>query len=265
MEERRKSIRIRRPLLLRFKDVAGNFRILCISNLSQEGVCFLNPFPFSQGQFVEVSLKLPSRPNEWHECRCEVLESKDITKHQGAFVSGFLTRAKLDSISERTKTFLKDYCDFATKQNEALEHIFEERLGVWAKESEKRGNIRINKLIMAMYAESSETATADWDVTAIRNISTGGALFTAKTMYKKFTHLQLLIKIPLKPFEWIGFSGKVIESKQLKNLADFMIGGTYLTRIEFSSVPVENRALLEEYEEWFVEHLKKMENPGFSE
>jgi len=262
MEERRKSIRIRRPLLFRFKDTAGITRVLSISNLNQEGICVLSPVPFSEGEYIDVSVKLPSRPQEWHECRCKVLESKDITKHAGAFISGFRTRVKFDSIPELTATFLKDYCDFVVKQNEALERIFNERLGVLEKDKEQRGGIRINKAIVAMYAEPSEIGPIDWDITAIRNISTGGALFTAKTEYKRLTNLLLLIKIPLRPFDWIGFSGKVIESKQLKNLDDLDIGGTYLTRIEFSVVPMENRELLEEYVEWFIDHLKKSENPG---
>ena len=259
MEERRKSIRIRRPLLLRFIDKSNKTQLICISNVNQEGISFLSSVLFKEGEYIDASLKLPSQPNEWHECRLKILESKDITKYPGAFVSGFKTRVKFDSISERTITFLKDYCDFAVKQNQALERIFQERLGVLEK-NEKIESIRINKSIVAMYGTSNQTAPADWDITAIRNISIGDAVFTTKQEYKKFIHLQLLLKIPLKPFDWINFTGKVVESSRLKNVSDVLVGGMYLTRIEFTIVPMENRELLEEYVEWFVKNLKKSEN-----
>jgi len=261
-EEKRKSIRIRKSLLFRFKDTERKTHTIYISNINQEGVCFLSPVVFQIGDLIEASLKLPSRPNEWHDCRLKVLESKDVTKYPGAFVSGFRTRAKFDFISERTATFLKDYCDFAVRQNEAFERIYQKRIGVWEKGSEKRGSIRVNKMIVIMYSELSEAADVDWDVTAIRNISTGGAVFTAKREYKRDTHLQLLIKIPLKPFDWIPFTGKVVESRELHNIDNFAVGGTYLTRIEFFAVPMENRELLEEYIEWFVSFANKKENQG---
>ena len=262
MEERRKTFRIRRPLLIKFKDTAGNYNTLCINNVNYEGVCFLSPIPFSEGEIINISLKLPSRPHEWHECTCKVLESKDITKYPGAFVSGFRTRVKFESISEQTLTFLKDYCAFAMKQNQALERLFQKQLGIWEKGKEKRVNTRINKSIVAMYGETNKPGPAQWDITVIRNISIGGAVFTTKTAYKNFAHLQLLMKVPLKPFDWIGFSGKVIESTQLHNLDDFIVGGTYLTRVEFFAIPMENRELLEEYVEWFVAYLKKLEDRG---
>jgi len=258
MEEKRRSIRIMRPLLFRFKDSSGKIHLLSISNLNQEGIGMLSPVPFSEGEYLDVSLKLPSRPEEWHECRCRVLESKDITKYPGAFISGFRTRIKFDSISERTATFLKDYCDFVTKQNQKFDQTFEERIGVWGKEKEQRRTIRIHKSIVVMYSGSYELGPTDWDITAVRNISTSGAIFTTNTAFKKDSDLQLLIKIPLKPFNWIEFNGKVIESKQLKNLDDFSVGGTYLTRIKFFSVPMGNRELLEEYVEWFISYLKKL-------
>jgi len=261
MEEKRKSIRIKRSLIFRTMDASGVAHVYSISNLSQEGICFISPVVFLEGECMEISLKLPTRPNEWHECRCKVLESKDIAKFPGAFVSGFRTRVKFDSISEPTSVFLKEYCDLAAKQNQKLERTFQELLGVWEKDREKRENIRIHKSIVAMYRSLGETDHSDWDITAIRNISTGGVIFTAKTGYKNFTHLELLLKIPLEPFNWINFSGKVVESKQLKNIDDFVIGGTYLTRVEFFSVPVENRELLERYIEWFASQLIKSGNP----
>ncbi|MDD5108148.1 MAG: PilZ domain-containing protein [Candidatus Omnitrophica bacterium] len=119
MEEKRKSIRISKPLLLRLKDAAGKSQILYISNINQEGICFISQVQLPEGGYVEVSLKLPVLPHEWLDCRCKVLESKDITKFPGAFISGFRNRVKFDSISEQTMIFIKDYCDFAVKQNRA--------------------------------------------------------------------------------------------------------------------------------------------------
>ena len=263
MEEKRKSIRIKRSLIFRAKDIAGVSRVYSISNLNQEGICFISPDAFPEGESIEVSLKLPTRPNEWHQCRCKVLESKDITKFPGAFVSGWRTRVKFESVAESTAVFLKEYCDLAVKQNQKLERTFQELLGAWEKEKEKRTNIRIHKSIVAMYKSVGETDSSDWDITTIRNISTGGVIFTAKIGYRNFAHLELLLKIPLEPFNWVTFSGKVVESKRLKNLEDFEIGGTYLTRLEFFSVPVENRELLERYIDWFAVQLNKPVNPGF--
>ncbi|MDO8488990.1 MAG: PilZ domain-containing protein [Candidatus Omnitrophota bacterium] len=257
MEEKRKSIRISKPLLLKLKDVAGKSQILYISNINQDGICFISHVQLPEGEYVEVSLKLPIRPHEWLDCRCKVLESKDITKLPGAFISGFRNRVKFDSIPEQTATSIKDYCDFAAKQNQKLERTFEELLGVYEQGKEQRSGIRVHKPIVAMYKVLDESDFTDWDITAVRNISTSGAVVMTKIVYKQSTNLQLLLKIPLKPLDWIKFSGKVIESKQLKNPGDLMVGGMYLTRIEFFSVPVENRELLEEYIKWFVSHSKQ--------
>ena len=117
MEEKRQAVRIRRPLIIKAKNIDGIFRVFSLSNISEKGVCFISPTSFPAGETIDVALKLPVHPTEWHECRCMVLESKDITKFPGAFVSGFRTRLRFDFLPELTAGYLKDYCDFAIKQN----------------------------------------------------------------------------------------------------------------------------------------------------
>jgi len=262
MEEKRISFRIRRPLLLRLVDLSGAQHTFNITDINEGGVRFLSPVPFTEGESVSLQLKLPTHLPEWHEFEAKVLESKDITKYPGAFVSGFRTRLKFESVPSQTAVFLKEYCSFAIKQIQALERTYKSQLGILDKEAEKRGNVRINKSLVAMYSKLDDSTLAEWDITAIRNISTGGALFTAKSLYKNFTHLQLLIKIPSRPFDWLDLNAKVIEAKKLTNTDDLLVGGTFLTRVEFFSVPLEKREPLEEYIEWHINQIKKTANPG---
>jgi len=262
MEEKRKSFRIRKPLLVKFRHSSGKQYTICITDINENGVRFLSTALFAGGDSLSLSLKLPNNPNQWQECKGEVLESKDITKYPGAFVSGFQTRIKFTSVPENTAKFLKEYCDFALRQDQALERIVEQQLRTCNKDSDKRSGVRINKFLVAMYSELTELMSGKWDITAIRNISTGGAVFTTKVFYNNSAHLRLMVKVPSKPFDWLDFDTRVVESRQLKNIEDLLIGGTYLTRVQFISVPLEKREQLDEYIEWFISRLTKQKNLG---
>ena len=224
MEERRRSFRVRRPLLLAFYHPSGKKYVVNLIDLNEEGLRFLSPVSFTEGQELPILLKPPSRPDKWQEFKAIVLESKDITKFPGAFVTGFRTRLKFTFVPEDSASFLKDYCIFASKQDQALERIYEKHLGILEKDFEKRGSVRIPKPLIVMYAESRDLNIPEWDVSVIRNISQNGALFTTKLLYKASTHLVLLLKVPSKPFDWLNFNAKVIESHKLKKDYELLIG-----------------------------------------
>lgn len=261
MEDNRKSFRIKRPLLIRFHDSSEKQYTICITDINETGLRFLSPVPFIKSGTMDFLLKLPNCPNQWQGCKGEVLESVDITKYPGAFITGFRTRLRFTSLLMDTAKFLKEYCEFAFKQDQALNNIFEKQLGVLEKDKERRGGVRINKFFVAMYAELTDLMPKDWDITMLRNISTGGTVFTAKALYKNFTHLRLILKLPSRPFNWLDFDVRVVESRQLKNLEDLVVGGTFLTRAQFITVPIEQREFLEEYIDWFVKNLSK--NKGY--
>lgn len=256
MEEKRRSFRIRKPLLIRFQHSSGKQYTVCIIDINENGLRFLSPVLFTKGDSVGLRLKLPNNLNEWQVCKGEVLESKDITKYPGAFVSGFRTRIKFVSLPDHTAKFLKEYCDFVLKHDQALERIFEKQLGILEEEGEKRGNVRINKFIVTMYSESNELVPSKWDMTVIRNISTSGALFTTKVFYRNFTYLRLMVKVPSRPLDWLDFDAKVVETRQSKDIGDLLVRGSYLTRVQFISAPLEKKEALEEYIEWFTIALK---------
>lgn len=257
MEEKRKFPRIKKPLLVKFQHSCGKQYCVCVYDISEKGACFLSPVSFDAGSKIDLILKLPSNPNQWLDCQGEVRESKDFSKNSNAFLSGFRTRISFINMPDNTAKALKEYCEFGLKKERSSEHVIEQKLGMLDKGREKRDNIRINKPLMGMYAELNGPVPGEWDVTTVRNISLGGAVFTTKMFYKSSSILRLMLKIPSRPTDFLEFDAKVVGSEQLRNPEDFSVTGTYLTRVKFASVPLEKKEILREYIEWFINRLKK--------
>ena len=257
MEEKRRFPRIKKPLLVKFQHSCGKQYCVCVYDISEKGTCFLSPVFFDSGSKVDLLLKLPSNPNQWLDCQGEIRESKDFSKNSNAFLSGFRTRVNFINIPDNTAKALKEYCEFGLKKERSSEHVIEQKLGMLDKGREKRGNVRINKPLMGMYSDLNGSVPGEWDVTTLRNISLGGAIFTTKMFYKSPSILRLRLKIPSRPADFLEFDAKVVDSEQLRNVEELSVTGTYLTRVRFASVSPEKKEILREYIEWFIDRLKK--------
>ncbi|MFA4989323.1 MAG: PilZ domain-containing protein [Candidatus Omnitrophota bacterium] len=116
---------------------------------------------------------------------------------------------------------------------------------------EKRSVKRIQKpLIIQFSVDSGDPLTRKWDVSSVRDISEKGVSFLASGKIALGDLIQMLIKIPLKPFEWFEVSGKVlaIEGSKIKREAnDFNLS---LVRVVFLNLKEEQKKLIQEYIVW---------------
>lgn len=257
MEEKRRFPRIRKPLLVKFQHSCGKQYCVCVYDIAEKGVCFLSPVSFVPGERVGLMIKLPNNPNEWLDCQGEVLESKDSSKNSNAFLGGFRTRIRFINTSESTARALREYCEFGLKKEKPSGYMLEQKLGMLGKDREKREDVRINKPLVGKYAELKGSVPGEWDVTTVKNLSLGGAIFTTKVFYKSPSNLRLMLKIPSRPIGFMEFDAKVVESRELKSLESISIAGAYLTRVRFTSVSPEKKEILKEYIEWFISRLRK--------
>ncbi|MFA6129758.1 MAG: PilZ domain-containing protein [Candidatus Omnitrophota bacterium] len=108
---------------------------------------------------------------------------------------------------------------------------------------EKRKSVRIEKSFIIKY--SPETSNKNnWDISFIKNVSETGVLFDTNKQFQAAETILVMFKIPFDPYNWIEAKGSVIES------APF-IGGSFLTRIKFTSINESQRKLIKDYVAWF--------------
>ena len=91
-----------------------------------------------------------------------------------------------------------------------------------------------------------------WDISHIRDFSETGMQVITRGILVAGEILNFRTKIPLEPFDWVEFSGKVIDSTKLKNRFDEAVSDAYITRIELINIKDEQKALLRKYVEWFL-------------
>jgi len=119
-------------------------------------------------------------------------------------------------------------------------------------EEEKRQTVRIKKALIAMYRFHNDVDKDSWDQTQIRDICEKGMLITTMKCFQPNDVLTFLVKLPMNPFQWIEFNGRVVESKDLKTVHDEAIVGTYITRVEFVGIKEEHKELMRVYIAWFL-------------
>jgi len=115
-------------------------------------------------------------------------------------------------------------------------------------ENEKRKAARIKKPLVVQYSKDGII----WDISHIRDFSETGMQVITRGILVAGEILNFRTKIPLEPFDWVEFSGKVIDSTKLKNRFDEAVSDAYITRIELINIKDEQKALLRKYVEWFL-------------
>jgi hypothetical protein len=115
-------------------------------------------------------------------------------------------------------------------------------------EEEKRKTYRIKKLLIAQYSKDG----ISWDISHIRDFSETGMQITTSTSFTVGETLQFRSRIPLEPFAYLEFLGRVIDCVELKTRFDEPVSDMYITRIEFVNLQDNQRALLRKYIAWFL-------------
>lgn len=126
-------------------------------------------------------------------------------------------------------------------------------------ENERRKSIRIKKPLLIHYSKDGKL----WDISPIRDLSEDGMQFTVNGKLETGKVFKFSITIPLKPVEQLEFSGKIIESKELKTRYGANVPGMYVTRIEFIDMQEEQKALLRRYIAWLLKHEANLLEFGF--
>lgn len=120
-------------------------------------------------------------------------------------------------------------------------------------ENDKRRAIRIRKPLVVQYSRDGKI----WDISHVRDFSVTGIQITTTEILKLGTILKFRTIIPLEPFDWLEFSGKVINSADLEAPSGELMPESHLTRIEFANITDKQKNLMQKYIEWFSKRKNK--------
>ena len=242
MEEKRQSVRIEKPLTVRYSpeiDSKDNWNVSFIKNVSETGISFDTNKQFQAGENILLMFKIPLDPYNWLETKGSVVESRPSTG------KSFLTRLKFISIKEAQRNLIRDYVTwFLSKENPS---------SPMSSQNEKRKAERIYKSLIVSYGIQNHLGVVEkWDITTVRNLSKTGMVFTSS--YACVDKIDFMIKLPSHPYEPLRIRGRAIESSALKLANLETATGTFLTRVEFIDLKDEENKLLCDYVEWLIKN-----------
>jgi len=242
MQEKRRSIRIEKQLMVKYAlDCGGEkvWNIAFIKNISEAGILFDTNRQFPAGENILVMLKIPLDPDNWIEAKGVVVDSRPF---MGNF---FLTRFKFTSLNEPQRTLIKDYVTWFLSTQNPVKPM--------ASENDKRKATRIYKNLMVSYGVRNDLGVVEkWDITTVKNFSKTGMVFTSGYICKDM--VDFMIRLPSHPYEPLHINGRVIESGALKLPNSGMVGGTFLTRVEFINLKKEHSDLLNDFIDWLIKN-----------
>ena len=121
-EERRKSVRIKKALTVRYSygiDKDGKkWDITAIRDIGETGMSITTHQRFSLSDIVTFLIKIPSRPLEWIEFTGRVVGSEELRAISGEVVAGsHITRVEFINLKEDQKELIREYITwFLTKE-----------------------------------------------------------------------------------------------------------------------------------------------------
>ena len=108
-------------------------------------------------------------------------------------------------------------------------------------ERERRKTIRVKIPLLIQYSNDNVT----WDISPVKDFSESGAKIITRTKFSSGDNLKLKIRIPLKPSEYQEFCGKIINCSE-------SLTQTHVTRIEFVDLSEEQKTLIQNYINQFL-------------
>lgn len=126
---------------------------------------------------------------------------------------------------------------------------------------ERRRSKRIPKPLMVQYLEPG--STNQWDATETKNISAEGLMIITNMHFDVNSTVHLRLKVPLDPFHWLEFDGRVVACEQESAAADHdSKDAFYRLRIEIVKISDAARNTLRQYIEWYLRKEKDTYIPG---
>jgi len=122
VEERRKSVRIKKFITVRYSYGADNqekkWDMTVIKDISETGMSITTCQQFSANDIVTFLIKIPSRPLEWIEFAGRVVVSEGMKSVFGESVAGlYITRVEFVNLKEGRKDLIREYINwFLTKE-----------------------------------------------------------------------------------------------------------------------------------------------------
>jgi len=113
-EERRKSVRIKRGLTVRYgygidKD-DKKWDMTLIRDISETGMCITTHKQFLPNDIITFLIKIPSRPLEWIEFTGRVVGPEKLKAISGEAVAGaHITRVEFINLKEGHKELIREY------------------------------------------------------------------------------------------------------------------------------------------------------------
>ena len=120
------------------------------------------------------------------------------------------------------------------------------------KSEEKRCAERVQKNLLIQFSFDDIGPGRKWDVSAIKDISEKGVSFSASDKYAEGTTVHMLIKIPLRPFEWFEVTGKLISVADFRGETRVDDLHTYIIRVAFLDLQDEQKSLIHDYVSWCI-------------
>ncbi|MFA5356034.1 MAG: PilZ domain-containing protein [Candidatus Omnitrophota bacterium] len=117
-DERRRSVRVKKVINIRYTDDKKKWDITAIRDISETGISFTTHKPFSPDDIITFLIKIPTMPLEWLEITGRVVASEGIISAAGAMLEGsFITRVEFVNLQGRHKEFIQQYITwFLSKQ-----------------------------------------------------------------------------------------------------------------------------------------------------
>jgi len=121
-EERRKSVRIKKVLTVRYSYSVNKdekkWDITAIRDISATGMSVSTHYKFSPNDIVTFLIKIPSRPLDWIEFTGRVVGTEDLKAISGETLTGaHITRVEFINLKEEQKELIQEYITwFLTKE-----------------------------------------------------------------------------------------------------------------------------------------------------
>ncbi|MDD5079202.1 MAG: PilZ domain-containing protein [Candidatus Omnitrophica bacterium] len=114
---------------------------------------------------------------------------------------------------------------------------------------EKRSAVRVKKSLSIKYQYALNTENL-WDISFVKDISEKGVCINTKVEFPVSGNILLSFKLPTDPFHVIEITGKVIDSRIFGQTS------TYVTRIQFPDLSIEQRTAIQQFVAWAISSEK---------
>ncbi|MDO8662613.1 MAG: PilZ domain-containing protein [Candidatus Omnitrophota bacterium] len=112
---------------------------------------------------------------------------------------------------------------------------------------EKREAERVHKHLIIQFSADAGPLPRKWDISTVEDIGEKGVSFLAKGEFTLGETFHMLMRIPLRPFEWFEVTGKLVGIEDAKIKDDDPDLKTFLLRISFLDLQEEQKKLIHSY------------------